>query len=239
MPRSRPPFPAIAGLNGKPTIINNVETLGTLPHILRHGAAWYRQLRHRGQPRHQDFLPGREGAAAGPDRGAAGDQAAPDHLRYRRRFLEEVQGGPDRRPVGRLPVGGVPRPAGGLRGHGRGRLHHGLGRHDRHGRGHLRRGPGPLLPRLHPGGILRQVLALPRRARGTWSELLEDITAGQRPAGGPGQAPEAGRDGQAGVAVRPGPDGPQPGAHHPALLPAPSTCSTPRSATARRPSARS
>ncbi len=43
MPRSRPPFPAIAGLNGKPTIINNVETLGTLPNILRNGAAWYRQ----------------------------------------------------------------------------------------------------------------------------------------------------------------------------------------------------
>jgi len=44
MPRSRPPFPAIAGLNGRPTIINNVETLGTLPHILRNGAAWYRQF---------------------------------------------------------------------------------------------------------------------------------------------------------------------------------------------------
>jgi NADH-quinone oxidoreductase subunit F len=43
MPRSRPPFPAIAGLHGKPTIINNVETLGTLPNILRNGAAWYRQ----------------------------------------------------------------------------------------------------------------------------------------------------------------------------------------------------
>jgi NADH-quinone oxidoreductase subunit F len=41
MPRSRPPFPAIAGLHGKPTIINNVETLGTLPNILRNGAAWY------------------------------------------------------------------------------------------------------------------------------------------------------------------------------------------------------
>ncbi|HUU45082.1 MAG TPA: NADH-quinone oxidoreductase subunit NuoF [Acidobacteriota bacterium] len=44
MPRSRPPFPAIAGLHGKPTIINNVETLGTMPHVLRHGASWYRQL---------------------------------------------------------------------------------------------------------------------------------------------------------------------------------------------------
>jgi len=44
MPKSRPPFPAIAGLHGKPTIINNVDTLGTLPNILRNGAQWYRQF---------------------------------------------------------------------------------------------------------------------------------------------------------------------------------------------------
>ncbi len=43
MPKSRPPYPAISGLHGKPTIINNVETLGTLPNILRNGAIWYRQ----------------------------------------------------------------------------------------------------------------------------------------------------------------------------------------------------
>jgi NADH:ubiquinone oxidoreductase subunit F (NADH-binding) len=43
MPRSRPPYPAVSGLWGKPTVINNVETLGTLPHILRNGAEWYRQ----------------------------------------------------------------------------------------------------------------------------------------------------------------------------------------------------
>ena len=43
MPKSRPPFPAISGAFGKPTIINNVETLGTLPNILRNGPAWYRQ----------------------------------------------------------------------------------------------------------------------------------------------------------------------------------------------------
>ncbi len=41
MPRTRPPFPAVSGLRGKPTIINNVETLGTLPNILRNGAEWY------------------------------------------------------------------------------------------------------------------------------------------------------------------------------------------------------
>lgn len=44
MPRTRPPFPAVSGLWGKPTIINNVETLGTLPHIIRNGAGWYSQF---------------------------------------------------------------------------------------------------------------------------------------------------------------------------------------------------
>jgi NADH:ubiquinone oxidoreductase subunit F (NADH-binding)/NAD-dependent dihydropyrimidine dehydrogenase PreA subunit/(2Fe-2S) ferredoxin len=41
MPRTRPPFPAVSGLRGRPTIINNTETLGTLPNILRNGAEWY------------------------------------------------------------------------------------------------------------------------------------------------------------------------------------------------------
>jgi NADH-quinone oxidoreductase subunit F len=44
MPRTRPPFPAVAGLWGQPTIINNVETLGTLPNIIRNGAEWYSQF---------------------------------------------------------------------------------------------------------------------------------------------------------------------------------------------------
>jgi len=41
MPRPRPPFPAVSGLWGKPTVIQNVETLGTLPLILHNGAGWY------------------------------------------------------------------------------------------------------------------------------------------------------------------------------------------------------
>ena len=40
-PRPRPPFPAAEGLYGKPTVINNVETMGTLANILRNGATWY------------------------------------------------------------------------------------------------------------------------------------------------------------------------------------------------------
>jgi NADH-quinone oxidoreductase subunit F len=43
-PRAKPPFPQISGLFGKPTIVQNVETLANLPPILRHGAEWYRSL---------------------------------------------------------------------------------------------------------------------------------------------------------------------------------------------------
>ena len=40
-PRLKPPFPAVAGLYGAPTLINNVETLSSLPPIIERGADWY------------------------------------------------------------------------------------------------------------------------------------------------------------------------------------------------------
>jgi NADH:ubiquinone oxidoreductase subunit F (NADH-binding)/(2Fe-2S) ferredoxin len=43
-PRPRPPFPAVKGLWGKPTIINNVETLACVPYILRNGAAEFASI---------------------------------------------------------------------------------------------------------------------------------------------------------------------------------------------------
>ena len=43
-PRNRPPFPAQVGLYGKPTVVNNVETLANVPPIVLHGAEWYRQF---------------------------------------------------------------------------------------------------------------------------------------------------------------------------------------------------
>jgi NADH-quinone oxidoreductase subunit F len=44
IPRARPPFPQVSGLWGKPTIVNNVETLCNVPHIVTHGADWYKGL---------------------------------------------------------------------------------------------------------------------------------------------------------------------------------------------------
>ncbi len=42
-PRLKPPFPAVEGLYACPTVVNNTETLMNVPHILNHGAPWYRQ----------------------------------------------------------------------------------------------------------------------------------------------------------------------------------------------------
>jgi NADH-quinone oxidoreductase subunit F len=43
-PRLKPPFPAIQGLYGGPTLINNVETLATVPHIVLNGAEWFKKF---------------------------------------------------------------------------------------------------------------------------------------------------------------------------------------------------
>lgn len=44
MPRPKPPFPAVAGLWSKPTIINNVETLANVPRILAKGVEWFKSI---------------------------------------------------------------------------------------------------------------------------------------------------------------------------------------------------
>jgi NADH-quinone oxidoreductase subunit F len=43
-PRTKPPFAVVSGLWGKPTVVNNVETLCNVPHILRNGVNWYKGL---------------------------------------------------------------------------------------------------------------------------------------------------------------------------------------------------
>jgi len=41
LPRLKPPFPAIVGVFGCPTVVNNVETLACVPHIINNGGAWF------------------------------------------------------------------------------------------------------------------------------------------------------------------------------------------------------
>ena len=49
-PRLRPPFPPSYGLYGKPTVVNNVETLASVPLIVERGAEWYRSYGTEGSP---------------------------------------------------------------------------------------------------------------------------------------------------------------------------------------------
>jgi NADH-quinone oxidoreductase subunit F len=44
IPRAKPPFPQICGLFGKPTVVNNAETLANVPHIVERGVDWYKGL---------------------------------------------------------------------------------------------------------------------------------------------------------------------------------------------------
>jgi len=43
-PRAKPPFPQSCGLWGRPTVVNNVETLANVPHIVNNGAGWFKGL---------------------------------------------------------------------------------------------------------------------------------------------------------------------------------------------------
>jgi NADH-quinone oxidoreductase subunit F len=44
VPRTKPPFPSISGLFGRPTVVNNVETLSWISHIIENGADWFKSL---------------------------------------------------------------------------------------------------------------------------------------------------------------------------------------------------
>src|SRR5258708_19018368 len=43
-PRLRPPFPAIAGLYASPTVVNNVESIASVPAIVRNGVEWFKSM---------------------------------------------------------------------------------------------------------------------------------------------------------------------------------------------------
>ena len=49
IPRDKPPYPATSGLFGKPTVVNNVETISFIPHIIENGAEWFKSLSITGE----------------------------------------------------------------------------------------------------------------------------------------------------------------------------------------------
>lgn len=49
-PKSKPPYPAQSGYLGKPTVVNNVETLLNVPLIILHGSAWFREIGTENSP---------------------------------------------------------------------------------------------------------------------------------------------------------------------------------------------
>ena len=102
-PRLKPPFPAMVGLYGRPTTVNNVETIAVAPTILRRGPSWFAALGRPEQHRHQDLLHLRPREPALRGRGRDGHPAAdPDRqaLRRRARRLGQSAGGDPGRLVG-------------------------------------------------------------------------------------------------------------------------------------------
>ena len=163
--RFKPPLPAVQGLFGKPTVINNVITFASVPIILDRGAEYYQ---HFGMGRSRGTLPMQ--LAGNIKHGGLVEIAFGMTLRE---LMYDFGGGSIERPAdprraggrtaGRLPARVAVRHAPGLRGfrrhqgHARARRHRGVRRQRRHGRaGALRHG-------VLRHRILRQVHALPHR----------------------------------------------------------------------------
>ena len=75
-PRLKPPFPAVEGLYACPTVVNNVESIATVPYILGHGAGEFAALRHREVQGLRHLLAVRARDHPRPVRGAARHHAA-------------------------------------------------------------------------------------------------------------------------------------------------------------------
>ena len=60
LPRQKPPWPVVAGLFGRPTVVNNVETFANVPSIVRNGAMWFRGFGTKESPGTMIFCLGEE-----------------------------------------------------------------------------------------------------------------------------------------------------------------------------------
>ncbi len=165
MPRTRPPFPAVSGLWGKPTNINNVETFSNIPWIIKNGAEAYAALGAETSRGTKAFsLAGKivNGGLVEVPMGSSLRHLIFDvggGIKDGKQFKAVQLGGPSGGCVPAQPAGH----AGRLREPRRDRRHRRLRRHGRGRRGDLHGRPRALLPRLHAEGIVRQVRPLPPR----------------------------------------------------------------------------
>ena len=102
-PRQKPPFPVTVGLFGKPTSVNNVETLANVAPIILHGADWYRKFGTDREFRDDDFFVERRCQSPGRLRAAVRHAAALLDRRMRRRHEKRQKNKSDH--AGRAVVG--------------------------------------------------------------------------------------------------------------------------------------
>ncbi len=188
-PRLKPPFPAAVGLYDSPTVINNVETLANVPHIVNNGADWYAAIGVPGNAGTRLFgVSGhvvRRGVYELP-MGTPLGELLYDHcggLRPGRKLKAVVPGGSSTPVLTADQVDVPPR----LRLHRQGREHAGLGRGDRHGRRRLHGQGRPQDSALLRRGIVRAVHPVPRGDRMALPHPPPD-RGGARQGGGPGAA---------------------------------------------------
>ena len=157
-PRPRPPFPAVKGLFGKPTILNNVETYANVPQIILKGADWFASMGTEKSKGTKVFALGGKIKNTGLGRDSHGHHAAHHRRGDRRRHpgRQKVQSRADGRPLRRLHPGQSHRHTHRLRQPACHRQHDGLRRPHRHGRGHLHGGYRQVLPGIHRRRKLRQ-----------------------------------------------------------------------------------
>ena len=153
MPRPRPPYPAVQGLWGRPTLINNVETFASVPGIVAQGAEEFASVGTKLSKGTKTFALTGKINNIGLVEVPMGITLREIVFRRRRRHPRRaaVQGRADRRAVGGVHTDRVHRHANRLHVAAEPRRHDGLGRSGRHGRLHLHGEGGPL---LH--GVLRR-----------------------------------------------------------------------------------
>ena len=167
IPRIRPPFPAVVGLWGGPTVINNAETLASVPHIMLGGADWYSKI---GTPKNG----GTRLFCLSGNLKKPGVYELPMGYNLKKMIYDVGGGIPNGRELKAVVPGGSSTPvlvAGrdryrdGFRFGGEGRIDAGLGRRGRARRHQLHREVRAAHHEVLPARELRMVHPLPRRHR--------------------------------------------------------------------------